>query len=151
MDIWAITAKAMQETPAKEFGDIARMRYGISRSIDEKKRYVVSNAGEEMCKDMPDAFFEHTYRAMHDYGMSVYDADKWAWLNTLFGYDIGAERALDLIRWYDDNGMDVLELNADDKEFLQNVAEVELGFHFNFVAFPDETPNVICYIWPDHI
>ncbi len=117
----------------------------------EMKNHVISQVGGDICKDMPDEFFEHTYRAMKDYGMSVYDADKWAWLNTLFGYDIGADRALGLITWYDDNGMDVLELNADDKETLKNVAEMELGFHFNYAAFPDETPEVISYIWPDRI
>lgn len=107
--------------------------------------------GSDISKDMPDEFFEHTYRAMKDYGMSVYDADKWAWLNTLFGYDIGADRALGLITWYDDNGMDVLELTAGDKETLKNVAEMELGFHFNYAAFAPYTPDAISYSWPDHI
>lgn len=122
-----------------------------SKTAKEKKTYVISQIGKDISKDMPDSFFEHTYRAMWDYGMSVYDADKWAWLNTLFGYDIGADRALDLITWYDDNGMDVLDLSADDKESLKNVAEMELGLHFNYAAFPDKTPDAISYAWPDHI
>lgn len=105
----------------------------------------------EITEDMPDEFFEHTYRAMKDYGMSVYDADKWAWLNTLFGYDIGADKALGLITWYDDNGMDVLELTSDSKDALRNVAEIELGFHFNYTAFAPYTPDAISYTWPDHI
>ena len=114
------------------------------------KDYVTSQTGEEFA-GLPDAFFKHTYRAMKDYGMSVYDSDKWAWLNTLFGYDIGADRALSLITWYDDNGMDVLELSAGDKESLKNVAEMELGLHFNYAAFPDKTPDAISYIWPEYL
>ena len=119
--------------------------------IEEKKTYVINSIGKDICEAMSDDFFEHTYRAMKDYGMSVYDADKWAWLNTLFGYDIGAERALSLIRWYDENGMDVLDITADEKETLKNVAELELGFHFNYSAFSKETPDAIRYTWPDHI
>ena len=149
MNVTAITLKAMENTSAKEFGSIARMQYGTKKNAKEKKAYVISQIGKDIGQDMPDDFFEHTYRAMWDYGMSVYDADKWAWLNTLFGYDIGADRALGLITWYDDNGMDVLELCAGDKETLKNVAEMELGFHFNYAAFPDETPDAISYIWPD--
>ncbi len=151
MNIVALTLKAMKNTPAKEFGDIARMQYGISETTKEKKAYVISQIGKDIGKDMSDEFFEHVYRAMWDYGMSVYDADKWAWLNTLFGYDIGADRAIALITWYDDNGMDVLDLTAEDKDTLKNVAELELGFHFNYTAFSNETPDAISYIWPAHI
>lgn len=151
MNAEAITLKAMQNTPAEEFGNIARMQYGTSKTAKEKKNYVISQIGKDISKDMPDEFFEHTYRAMKDYGMSVYDADKWAWLNTLFGYDIGADKALGLITWYDDNGMDVLELTSDSKDTLRNVAEMELGFHFNYTTFAPYTPDAISYTWPDHI
>lgn len=151
MDTTAITLKAMQNTPAKEFGDIARAQYGIPKGIAEKKAYVMGHINEEFEGDMSDAFFEHTYRAMRDYGMDVYDSEKWAWLNTLFGYDIGAYRASDFIAWYDENGMDVLELTAEEKEGIRNIAELELGLHLNFAAFAKETPDAISYVWPDHI
>ena len=151
MNTTAITLKAMESIPAEEFGDIARMQYGIPKGIEEKKSYVINHISEKIEKDMPDAFFEHTYRAMRDYGMDVYDSEKWAWLNTLFGYDIGAERASDFITWYDENGMDVLELTAEEKEGIRNIAELELGLHLNFAAFATETPDEISYSWPDHI
>ena len=51
----------------------------------------------------------------------------------------------------DNNGMDVLELTSDSKDTLENVAEMELGFHFNYTAFAPYTPDVISYTWPDHI
>ena len=151
MNTTAITLKAMQNIPAEEFGNIARMQYGISKSAEEKKAHVANHVSEEIDEDASDGVFEHTYRAMHDYGMNVQDSERWAWLNTLFGYDIGAERALDVIKWYDDNGMDVLDLTADDRESIRNVAELELGFHFNFTAFAKETPDTISYRWPEHI
>jgi len=151
MNTTAITLKAMQNIPAEEFGNIARMQYGISKSVEEKKAHVANHVSEEIDEDASGGVFEHTYRAMHDYGMNVQDSERWAWLNTLFGYDIGAERALDVIKWYDDNGMDVLGLTADDRESIRNVAELELGFHFNFTAFAKETPDTISYRWPEHI
>lgn len=64
--------------------------------------------------------------------MSLSESDRWAWLNTLFGYDIGADRALDLDNWYYENGMDVLEIEADDRETVKNICELELGLHLNF-------------------
>ena len=76
--------------------------------------------------------FNHVHKAMHDYNMSLSESDRWAWLNTLFGYDIGADRALDLDNWYYENGMDVLEIEADDRETVKNICELELGLHLNF-------------------
>ena len=127
MNTTAVTLKAMQKIPEEEFGNIARMQYGISKGIEGKKAYVVSHASEEIGEDVSAGVFEHTYRAMHDYGMDVQDSERWAWLNTLFGYDIG------------------------DRESVRNVAELELGFHFNFAAFAKETPDAISYRWPEHI
>lgn len=150
MNINGITLNALENTSAKEFGDIARMRYP-SKTLEKKKNFVIKQAGTDICKDLPDEFYEHTYRAMKDYGMSIYDADKWAWLNTLFGYDIGADRALGLITWYDDQGLDVLDLTANNKDDIKNISEMELGYHFNYSAFPNETPDAINYTWPDHI
>ena len=86
---------------------------------------------------------------MNDYGMGLHDADCWAWLNTLFGYDIGADRALDIITWFDNNGMDVMEINADYKETLENITTLELGLHLNFSHWPDDTPDAIRYTWSD--
>ena len=37
MNTAVITLKAMESTPAEEFGNIARMQYGISKSDKEKK------------------------------------------------------------------------------------------------------------------
>ena len=150
MGINAITLNALQDTPAAVFGDIARKQYGIPLTLEDKKAFVIDEIGQEICTGMDDDFFEHTYRAMKDYDMGVYDADRWAWLNTLFGYDIGADRASRLITWYDDNGLDVLNLTADDKDSLKNVAEMELGFRFNYRGFATETPDAISYTWPRH-
>ena len=150
MNTTAITLKAMQNTSEKEFGKIARAQYGDIKTIEEKKEFVIGQVGEDICDNMPDEFFEHTYRAMCDYGMDFYESDRWAWLNTLFGYDIGADRARGIINWYYENGIDVLEITDEERSTLQNIAELELGYHFDFTSFATEMPDVVSYTWQPH-
>lgn len=87
------------------------------------------------------------YKAMHDYGMNLCDADDWAWLNTLFRYDIGAERALAITTWYYENE-DCTASEAVDvtqKETLRNICEWELGYHLDFSHWPDKEPEALQY------
>ena len=179
MNTTAITLKDMQNTSEKEVGKNARARHGDTKTIAEKKEFVISQVGkvisndmpdeffeytcraiieeikkfvigqvgEGICDNMPDEFFEHTYYAMHDYGMGFYESDRWAWLNTLFGYDIGADRARGVINWYYENGMDVIEITAEQVGTLQNIAELELGYDFDYTTFATKTPDSISYIW----
>lgn len=115
------------------------------------KEWVEKEVGKRIFDGLDDEVYDVYYKGMHNYNMGVYDVDKWAWLNTLFGYDIGAERALSIITWYDDNGMDVLQLEAEDKETVENVSRFELGLHFNFNGWAKETPKRISYRWPDYL
>lgn len=124
----------------------------IPETEEAKKAYILSKVPKD---DLPDEatlndFINHTYRAMQDYGMDTDDSNRWAWLNTLFGYDIGAERAILLIDLCNDYNIDVMELNADDQEFLETVA-AELGLHFNFSSFASHTPDTIRYNVPEYI
>lgn len=48
MNAAAITLKAMQDTPAEEFGNIARMQYGTSKTAKKKKNYVISQIGRHL-------------------------------------------------------------------------------------------------------
>lgn len=129
----------------------------VNAGIEEMKNFVTAKISEgylqRLCKDgkMPDSFFRHTYRAMKDYGMDSYGSQRWAWLNTLFGYDIGADRAKAISDWYEENGLDVLDICAEDKGTLSNIIGMELGLHVSFSAFPDETPDHISYEWPDRL
>ena len=89
----------------------------------------------------------HYYTVMHDFDMGMMDADDYAWLNTLFHYDIGAERALDIIRWYYENEdttvMDAVGINQ--KETLKNICEMELDLHLDFSHWPNEEPMCLEY------
>lgn len=111
------------------------------------KEWVEKQIGREILSGMPDEVFDFYYRVMHDYGMDFYDGDRYAWLNTLFGYDIGADRAMEIITWYDDNGGDVLNVEAESGGTLKNICELELGLHFNFEYWPNNSPKAIAYEW----
>ena len=126
---------------------------GISYEGDkmDKKKWMEKQIGTEILSGLEDEAYEHYYRAMHDYGMDFQDADRYAWLNTLFGYDIGADRAAALIRWYYEQGLDVLELQAEDMETVKSVSEMELGLHFGFSGWPESTPEAMTYTWPDRL
>ena len=87
---------------------------------------------------------EFYYKAMHDYDMGINDADDYAYLNTLFQYDIGAERALAIIRWFyikqNTTVQDAVILQ--ERETLKN-CEHELGFHFNWDYFLEDEPRTL--------
>lgn len=84
-------------------------------------------------------------------GWNVCDIDRMAHLNTLFGYDIGVYNwsEIDSELWgnekyWDDNGcgVEILELNYKDKDFLQNVCK-EIGLDLSFDKWRTEDFN--CY------
>ena len=114
-------------------------------TIKEKRDRLVSELGEDWVAEQIDfpAAIEHYHKGLFTYDMSVTDCDDWAWLNTLFRYDIGGERAKAIIRWFYEN-MDTTVQDAVDagqKETLQNICELELGFRPDFSRWPDKDPN----------
>ena len=75
-------------------------------------------------------------------GWDIYDIDRMAHLNTLFGYDIGADNAMKIDEWLWDTGIndikdeypmgyDTLELSYKDKPFLKRVA-LDIGADVTF-------------------
>lgn len=114
-------------------------------NIIEKNVWLVKQVGNVIPND--DECVEFYYRAMHDYGMGITDADDYAYLNTLFQYDIGAERALAIIRWfYEEQDAAIQDaVTVEDKGTLRNICEFELGLHFNWDYFLKEEPKMLQY------
>lgn len=84
-------------------------------------------------------------------GWSIYDIDRMAHLNTLFGYDIGVYNwsEIDSELWgnekYQDEtgcGVEIMELSYKDKEFIRNVCK-EIGLDLSFDKWKTEDFN--CY------
>ncbi len=112
-------------------------------TIEEKKTWLTEKTGRGMMDGIDDATVNFYYKCMHGYGMSLSDADRYAWLNTLFGYDIGAEKARVIDNWYYMNGLDVMEIEAVSKGTVQSICEGELGLNLDFSKWPEKTPDVI--------
>lgn len=78
---------------------------------------------------------------------SLYDADSYAWLNTLFGYDIGWGRAQAIITYFYANDSAVSELTAENsREELENVNEI-YNLSLTFDMWPEKNPKGIYYDW----
>lgn len=139
------------ESTKRSLASLERSAEGLRARIDryKMKKDVILRAGSEACEGRPQEFFAHTYRAMKDYGFGIRESEAWAWLSTLFGYDIGAYRARDIISYYEENDMGVMDIGAESRGTLQDVAK-ELGLHLDFSGFPFETPEEIRYGLPEH-
>lgn len=94
-----------------------------------------------------DDYVDFYYETMHGFGVSIGDADRYAWLGTLLGYDIGYIKAAQIDSWYYENGLEVMEIGLNDLETLRNVCESELGFYISLENKPDEEPKYITYDW----
>lgn len=85
------------------------------------------------------------YRAMHDNSYSINDADDYAYLNTLFGYDIGTENARTIIRWFKEEEACSVEesfsVSVEKKESFKNLCDLELGLDLDFSHFAKDEPK----------
>ena len=104
--------------------------------------YLNSQYGNWFCDGLDDDAVEFYYNANRNYGLCLYDTDRWAWLNTLFGYDIGADYALGISNWFYDNGLDVLELDSRSKGMVADVC-FALGYKLSFKTWASETPKAM--------
>lgn len=111
----------------------------------EKKEWIESKVGSGMLDGLDDLAIDFYYMAMHDNGMDWSDADGYALLNTLFGYDIGADHARGIIRWLYEHDLEAAELTSGDKGMMRDVC-FELGYHLNFFYWAYEDPNCISYV-----
>lgn len=120
-------------------------------TIKEKCLWVESQIGTGILVGMGDDCFEFYYNAMHDHGFSFSEADGWAWLNTLFGYDIGPVHSREIINWLYENGQNAMDMDSQTKGTLQNICEFELGLNLDFKNFATVTPEAIQYTWNEGV
>lgn len=81
-----------------------------------------------------------------EYGMSVYDLNEIAWLNTLMGYQLPWKDALLLNRecWKLNHEISVLELGAKHKKLVMTAAKNQ-KLQLDFSRWATETPKTICH------
>lgn len=112
----------------------------------DKREWIEQKIGNGILDGMDDDCYEFFYKAMHDLGIEFTDADRWAWLNTLFRYEISDSAANEINNWLYENGQDALELDSKSKSTLEMIC-VELGIKLDFSKFVLETPKAIRYTW----
>ncbi len=117
----------------------------MKKTYSEKKAWLEGTCGKDILTGLTQQAADHFYKAMHDNGMGFYDADAYAWLNTLFGYDIGADHAKGIIRWLYENDQNALEFESGMKGTMENICNLELGFKLDFSKWPEDTPVGIRY------
>ena len=78
--------------------------------------------------------------------MSFQDTDRYAWLNTLFNYDIGKGNALAIINWLWEHNSDVFEITENDAGTLCDITVKELGLHLDYSMWNDKAEYIV-YTW----
>lgn len=78
-------------------------------------------------------------------GDSIADLDRYAWLNTLFGYDIGWDNARQIDSYlYSEMDFETMELCHMDKEMIQMVCK-RLELDVKFDKWATEEPSAYHY------
>lgn len=108
-------------------------RYELNQGrIDEYCNYIDCN---QLCvDDLVDRDEANFYLRCKKAGMHFADADRYAHLNTLFGYDIGMENARKIDGWMYENEKEIYELTYKDVNLL-SVCCKQLGIKLNFEKF----------------
>ncbi len=112
-----------------------------------KREWVEDQIGKGILNGMDDTCYDFYYKAMHDLGIGFYDAERWGWLNTLFGYDIGHEAAREIINYqYETDGDDVMEFEFNNKDTLEHICS-ELMLELDFKKFAGKPQTEVKYDW----
>lgn len=113
-------------------------------TFEERKAWLEKKFGEDYFDGAEDDVYEFYYKFMWGNRFTTDEAEGYAWLNTLFRYDIGRYEALAILRWLYENGQDPLALEAKDKGTLEAICN-ELDSKIDFTYFAETTPEKIKY------
>ena len=119
----------------------------IIKEIDEmtKREWLENEVGSYVLGSIDDDGIDFFYKNMKD-DMSFEDTDRYAWLNTLFNYDIGNENALAIITLLWEHNLDVFEITKDDAGVLCDIVTKELGLHLDYSMWNDKAEYIV-YTW----
>ena len=73
---------------------------------------------------LDDEGYAFYYHCMHDHKLSSFDADEYAMLNTLIGYDIGIDAALEISSYLYERDISILDLSEkEDKPVVREAID----------------------------
>lgn len=112
----------------------------------KKKEWIENKVGNGMLDGLDDLAIDFYYMAMHDNGMDWSDADGYALLNTLFGYNIGADHAKGIIKWLYEHDFEITEVESGERGMMEEACN-ELGYHLDFGYWMYEDPEYLRYFY----
>ncbi len=107
----------------------------ITNKIRKEVEDYLEGEGEYFLK-YPDEFYLFYYRCMKA-DMHCSDADRYAILNTMFGYDIGMDNAEKIDSWMYEHDEEIYELSYRDIELVKQ-AVTEIGLNLDFSKWIQE-------------
>ena len=116
-----------------ESNDLSRLKADIDQWNKKEKEFFDYIESEPFETDRNMVEF---YLRCRDADMHFADADRYAILNTLFGYDIGMDNAREMDHYICEDGGEIYELSYKDKDYLEEMAE-KAGITLDFSKFRD--------------
>lgn len=102
---------------------------------------------EEGARDLSDAGYAFYYNQYFNNGLDVCDADRYANLNTILGYDVGIRKFRCLDRWLWENDYEIMEMSGskEDKELLQEATKKTRTKELDYSKWTDFGKNHYTY------
>ena len=109
--------------------------------MEDKRKHLDETHGNGFSSGLDDDAIDFYYDGDIS-GICLFDLDRWAWLNTLFGYNIGWKNAREIINDYYLRDKESLELGAKDKAEIKGVCN-RLKLNLTFGRWAAEEPKTI--------
>ena len=99
--------------------------------ISQIKDYLTNKQGMDTA-GMTTSYLAEMYILTKYNGLCPFDADRYFWICTLFGYDIGYHAFSLLNNWLYENGQDIMDLDFLDLDTVRNICLFELNLDLVF-------------------
>lgn len=119
------------------------------KNMTERKR-LIEYLGADT-EDLENPAFFRFYQWCLDAGMDVHDADRYAILNTLFGYDIGKDIAMEINDELWNMDIDTFELSSgcpENRKLVEEVVE-KFGIDVDFSNWQEDEYKAYSFFSPD--
>lgn len=100
-----------------------------------------------LCTGLDDEAVQFYFKAIEPTGNDLWDADAWAWLNTLIGYEISYDDYLEIADWWaNDTSLSVMEvMHYNRKEIEEAIKDKHLNIDMS--GWATEEPKAIRFDW----
>lgn len=130
------------ETELKEY--IYMGEYPVTAELKEEIRLWFCGCIDDDFTEYEDDFFVF-HKKVKDKGYDFMDADNYAWLNTLFGYDIGIEKSIEICNALEkEEEVATSDLDTDSYYFMKMI-DVKYKLNVNFDNWTKKEKKAVKY------